>query len=49
VIIPGLVVIAGIRAEGGHEAGEVVAILASDMLLHSRNSGLQTLHTGLGH
>ena len=49
MILPGLVVVAGIRAEGGHEGGKVVAVLASDVLLHNRKSRFQTLDIDLGH
>ena len=41
MIPPWLVVVACVGAEGGHEAGEVVAILADDMLLHDRESRLK--------
>ena len=42
VLAPGLVVVAGIRAEGTHDAVQVVCVLEPDVLFHNR----QTIHAG---
>jgi hypothetical protein len=41
VILPWFVVIARLGSEGGHEAGQIMAVLAFDMLLHKGQSHLQ--------
>jgi hypothetical protein len=47
VVLPRLVIVAGSLTEGRHQAGEIVPVLASDMLLDEGQARLQAIDTGL--